>query len=42
MLKFVVVILPVLGGIDDEKVDQFVDYFEKTWLNENCHFPRST
>ena len=33
---------PVLGGIDDEKVDQFVDYFEKTWLNENCHFPRSS
>ena len=33
---------PVLGGIDDEKVDQFIDYFEKTWLNENCHFSRAT
>ena len=34
---------PKLRGIDDGlKVDQFIKYFEKTWLNDNCHFDRST
>ena len=26
---------PKLGGINHAKVDQFVEYFEKTWINDH-------
>ena len=29
-----------LEEVDDRKLDQFIDYFRRTWLNDKCHFSR--
>ena len=33
---------PILSGeVDNIKIDQFIKYFQKTWISENCNFDRS-
>ena len=32
---------PILSGeVDNIKIGQFIKYFEKTWISNNCHFDR--
>ncbi len=31
---------PDLSDLNSKKPDQFIEYFEDTWLNEKCHFDR--
>ena len=31
---------PDLNDLNSKKLDEFVEYFENTWLNEKCHFDR--
>lgn len=31
---------PDLGDVDGVKVDRFLNYFEDTWIKNNCHFGR--
>ena len=26
---------------EDKKIDQFIEYFENTWISDQCHFERS-
>ncbi len=26
---------------EDKKIDQFIEYFENTWISDQCHFDRS-
>ena len=31
---------PELNDLNSKKLDEFIEYFENTWLNEKCHFDR--
>ena len=33
--------MPDIGVHDKTKAQQFIVYFENTWIKENCHFDRS-